>query len=261
MNDWSRQHLEQALDEPDRPTILFQEGDHAIYWLGFSEQSAFRCNCYLLRDGDCGIIIDPGSRYQFTQIRERVAQIIPPNELYGMVLCHQDPDVCASMVDWLELNPDMTVFTSPRTNVLLPYYGKEDYVYHDVEADPAFTLPSGNTLRFVPAPFLHFAGAFATYDSYSQGLFSGDVWGAIDTDWQLLVEDFEAHIGKMNLFHTEYMASNLATRGFVRRLDGLVLRAILPQHGSIIGPEHVSAALSYLETLRCGTDIIYAGLD
>lgn len=261
MDKWSREHLSRALESPDSPTVLYQDGGHAIYWLGFSEQSAFRCNCYLLVDGDCGIIIDPGSRLHFAQICERVAQIMPPESLRGMVLCHQDPDVSASMVDWLELNPSMTVFTSPRAEVLLPYYGRSDYDYYDVEEKPEFALPSGASLRFVPAPFLHFAGAFATYDSLTQGLFSGDIWGAIDTDWQLLVDDFDEHIGKMNFFHTEYMASNLATRGFVRRLDGLEIRAILPQHGSIIGPEHVAQALRYLEELRCGTDIIYAGIE
>jgi flavorubredoxin len=65
----------------------------------------------------------------------------------------------------------------------------------------------------------------------------------------------------MNLFHLDYMASNLATRGFVRRIEHLAIDAILPQHGSILGPQHVAAALDYLRNLRCGTDIIYADME
>jgi flavorubredoxin len=258
---WEGGDLERALDRLDRPTPLYEEGDHAIYWLGIAEQSAFRCNCYLLRDGDCGILIDPGSRHHFAQIRDRVAQIMAPESLTGMVICHQDPDVGASMVDWLALQPNLTVFTSPRTQVLLPYYGNSDYRYYDVEAGPEYLLPSGRMLRFIPAPFLHFAGAFTTYDAASRALFSGDIWGAIDTDWQLRVSDFTAHVAKMNLFHTEYMASNRAARGFLQRLEGLDIQAILPQHGSLIGPGQVAAARDYLYQLRCGTDIIYAGID
>ncbi len=258
---WNGVKLARALENPGEPTVLYEDEGHAIYWLGMSEESAFRCNCYLLRDGDCGIIIDPGSRFHFEQIRDRVAQVMPPESLTGMIICHQDPDVAASMVDWLELQPNLMVFTTPRTQVLLPYYGKSDYDFYDVEAQPDYRLPSGNLLRFIAAPFLHFPGAFTSYDVCAKVLFSGDIWGAIDTDWSLMVEDFEAHIGKMNLFHTEYMPSNRATRGFVQSLNGIELEAILPQHGSIIGPEHVVQALDYLRQLRCGTDIIYAGID
>ncbi len=262
MQSWySDERINEAVERLDRPTLLFQQGEHAIYWLGFSEESVFRCNGYLLRDGDCGIIIDPGSRLHFPQIKERVAQIMPPESLTGMVLCHQDPDVAASMVDWLEINPSMKVFTTPRTEVLLPYYGRGDYDYYDVEENPEYELPSGNTLRFIPAPFLHFAGAVTTYDTFSKALFSGDIWGAVDTDWQLVIDEFQSHIGKLNLFHTEYMASNLATRGFIQRLEGVKIDAILPQHGSVIGPAHVAEAIDYLYNLRCGTDIIYAGIE
>jgi len=258
---WDREFLSDALERLDEPTVLYQDGARAIYWLGIAEPRAFRCNCYLLKEGDCGILFDPGGRSFFSQIKARVAQIMPPESLTGMVICHQDPDVAASMVDWLELNPSMTVFTSPRTQVLLRYYGKTEYDYHDVEAKPFFEMPSGKRLRFIPAPFLHFAGAITTYDEASQALFSGDIWGAIDTDWQLMVSDFQAHTAKMNLFHTEYMASNLAARGYMHRLEGVTVHAILPQHGSVIGPEHVAEARDYLFRLRCGTDIIYAGID
>ena len=72
---------------------------------------------------------------------------------------------------------------------------------------------------------------------------------------------FEDHAAAMDLFHLDYMASNLAARGFVKRLEGVDIQAILPQHGSVIGPEHVASALEYLRTLRCGLDIVYADLD
>lgn len=64
----------------------------------------------------------------------------------------------------------------------------------------------------------------------------------------------------MDLFHLDYMASNIAAQGFVNKLDGLEIEAILPQHGSIIPAVHVPAALQYLRELRCGLDIIYAGM-
>lgn len=244
----------------DRPTPLFGGDEHAIYWLGISEETAFRCNAYLIRDGDQAILVDPGSRAFFGQVRDRVAQIVEPSAITGMVLCHQDPDVAASMVDWLEVNPDIRVITTPRAHILLPYYGRGDYRFHDVTEKPCWRLPSGAELRFIEAPFLHFPGAFTSYDSASRYLFSGDLWAALSLDWSLTVTSFEAHRAALDLFHQEYMASNVAARGYINRLSGLPIDAILPQHGSIIGPRHVPEALHYFEELQCGTDLIYPDL-
>lgn len=71
-----------------------------------------------------------------------------------------------------------------------------------------------------------------------------------------VVESFDEHVPAMDLFHLDYMASNIAARGFVDRLRGLEIRAILPQHGSIITAKHVPRALDYLRNLRCGLDIV-----
>jgi len=243
--------------EPDRPTLLYQNAEHSVYWVGITHITAFRCNVYLIIDGDQAILVDPGSRAFFTQVRDRVARIVDPKRITALILCHQDPDVAASMVDWLLVNPNLDVYSSPRAHVLLPHYGSADYSACDTEGAPRLALPSGAALVFVPAPFMHFPGAFATFDQASGYLFSGDVWAALDIDWTLVVDDFAAHRARMKLFHMDYMASRVATQGFVRSLADLDINAILPQHGSIIGPQHVSAALDYLAGLECGLDLIY----
>jgi flavorubredoxin len=252
-----------ATDELDieRPTVLFDDGQHAVYWLGITDETAFRCNTYLLRDGDQALLIDPGNRSFFPQVKSRVAQLMKPDEITGLILCHQDPDVSASMVDWLEFNPKLEVISTPRTHVLLPHYGVSSYRAVNVSDTTIRRLPSGRELRFIEAPFLHFPGAFATYDTTSQMLFSGDVWAALDMNWRLVVEDFDAHMPAMDLFHLDYMASNVASRGFAEKLVDLEIAAILPQHGSIIPRRHVPRALDYLKNLRCGLDIVYADLD
>jgi len=256
------QEIEQAdiIRDLDHPTCLFEKDGHAVYWLGVSEASIFRTNSYLIRDGDEAIIIDPGSRSFFRQTRDRVAQIVAPDQITGMILCHQDPDVFASMVDWLEINPDMNVYTSPRTQVMLPSYGCRDYRYVDNEENPALTLPAGAELKFIPAPFLHSPSAFATYDAAIGCLFSGDVFASLNVDTNLWAKEFDSLEGDMRMLHTEYMASNIAARGFTRRLDGLEIRAILPQHGCLIGAENVNPAIDWLTNLQCGADLIYPDL-
>lgn len=260
MNETLNVNLNEVEIDLQDPTPLFQSEAHAIYWLGITDETAFRCNAYLIIDGDEVILVDPGNRSFFQQVKERVAQIIDPGQVTGMVLCHQDPDVAASMVDWLEINPAMRVFSTARTHVLLPHYGKADYHSVDVSIQPVLDLPSGAQLRFIEAPHLHFPGAFTTFDSESGFLFSGDIWAALDINWQLTVKSMAEHAVMMDLFHVDYMASNIAARGFVNRLEGVPIQAILPQHGSIITEAHVPEALDYLRNLQCGTDIAYPDL-
>ncbi len=177
-----------------------------------------------------------------------------------MILCHPDPDVAASMVDWLDFNPSIMVYAMLSTNALLSFYGTSGYRFVDVFLNSRLKLPCGAELRFIDAPFLHFPGAKTTYNTESGFLFSGDIWAAAGSDRNLVIDNFQQHSIKMDMFHIDCMSSNIATRGFVRRLEPYDIAAILPQHGSIIGQNFVRDALDYLQELECGTDVIYPDL-
>ncbi len=248
--------------DPDTksPVLLYGDKAHEIYWLGIPEHTAFRSNIYLIRSGDEALIVDPGHQAYFEKTLERVSQIMDPAQVSGLIVCHQDPDVAASITQWINRNPLTKIITSPRTNVLLPYYGARDYHWHNVVDDSSYSFKSGKQIHFIEAPFLHFAGAFASYDESSGFLLSGDIWAAIQLEWRLIVNDFEDHEPVLDLFHLDYMASNLACRGFVEKLANYRLNAILPQHGSIIDSANIQNALRYLDSLVCGTDIIYPHL-
>lgn len=246
----------------DEPVLLFEKGEHKVYWLGIDEDTAFRCNVYMIVDGDQAVVVDPGNRLYFETVKEKVAKVIDPEKVIALILCHQDPDVSASIIDWYKFNENIKIITSARTNVLLPHYGISGYDFYDISSnDFIFQFKSGRKLQFVESPFLHFPGAFTTLDLSSEFLFSGDIWAALDTNWKLVVDDFSMHESYMDLFHLDYMASNIAARGFVKRLEGKRIEAILPQHGSLIDKENVQNAIEYLENLQCGTDIIYSEID
>lgn len=242
--------------------VFFNDAQHAIYWLGIPEDTAFRCNAYLIVSGDEAVLVDPGSRPYFEFVKKRVEEVIPLEKVKGLVLCHQDPDVAGSMIDWLAMKPDLKIITSDRTQVLIPHYGVEDYDFYSIGEDHDFkyTFSNGRILEFIEAPFLHFPGAFVTLDKESNFMFSGDIWAALDINWNLVVDDFEDHQMKLDLFHLDYMASNVAAKGFAMKIQDLKIECILPQHGSIIPEEFVIDAIKYLEELRCGLDIVYPEL-
>lgn len=243
----------------DGAVPLFRGEGREVYWIGSVEETQFRCNAYLLRAGDDAVLIDPGSRHHVGQVRDRVAQVLEPRRVTHIVVHHQDPDLCASIPDWLALNPAIRVLTHSRAAVLIHHYGFDAAKIDNIDGGTV-TLRDGRELRFIAAPFMHFPGAFVTYDPVSRYVFSGDIFAALSGDWQLLVDDLESHLGFMELFHIDYMAGNKALRGFVRSIDGLEIAAFLPQHGSIIRGRDVPRALRWLEGLQCGLDIIYPHL-
>jgi flavorubredoxin len=248
------------IDNYDKPTPLFQDNQHAVYWLGIPEDSAFRCNTYMVVDGQEAVIVDPGGHDAFVFIKNRAEQIISLDKITSLILCHQDPDVAASMTDWLAIDPEIKIITSVRTNILLPHYGTMNYTFENINENPTWTFLSGRQLNFIESPFLHFPGAFTTYDPTSGFLFSGDIWASIDMDWRLVVDEFNKHVLKLSLFHIDYMASNIAARGFTARIRNLELNALLPQHGSIIPRKFIPKAIEFLRELQCGLDLIYPEL-
>ncbi len=238
----------------NRPVLLHENGLGKIYWVGSEEHTAFRCNAYLVMRGGHNYLIDPGGRFNFPQVVTRVEKVMDPTAVTHLVVHHQDPDLCASIPLWAQYNPGLSVLTTSRTAVLLPHYGFRGKFTHVDSGE----VP-GCDLVFVPAPFLHFPGAFITYDPESRFLFSGDIFAAISDEWSLFVEDLEAHFLLMEVFHVDYMACNKAIRGFLNSLEEKVgtIRALLPQHGSIIRQPDVRRAFEWLWNLQCGLDFLY----
>jgi len=99
--------------------LLIDEGDHKIYWVGTTSEKALRSNIYLIIDGEEGLIIDCGAHGQFEDTKDRVRQVLPPSKVTRIFANHQDPDVTASLPDWLNINPNITVIASPSTNTLI----------------------------------------------------------------------------------------------------------------------------------------------
>jgi flavorubredoxin len=226
-----------------------------IFWVGFDDTSAgFRCNPYILNDGEETVFFDPGSVPHFPMVLEKAMQVTDLRRIKHVVVTHQDPDLCAAIPRFEELvtgiGGKFDICTHTRASVLIAHYGTISDYYRVDANDWKLTLKSGRTLKFIFAPFLHFPAAFMTYDEKSKILFSGDIFGGLSFDWNLYAN--EHYSEAMKAWHENYMPSNAILRNTMNKLDGLDINMIAPQHGSIIPKKDVREYIEILKNCQCG---------
>jgi len=227
-----------------------------IHWVGFHDEgSGLQCNPYLLVDHDEAVLFDPGSIPHFPIVMRKVLDIVSPQQIGWLVVHHQDPDVCGNLPVMEDVigRADLQIVTARKSARLIRHYGLSSHVHVIEDHDMVLRLASGRTLRFIPTPFLHAPGAFATYDERTGTLFSSDLFGGIGEERALFAEG--EFLEAMGAFHREYMPSGEVLRSCMGRLAELELQRICPQHGSVLEGGQIEQALAYLGELRCGVDL------
>lgn len=222
---------------------LYHIGDH-------SSVNGLDCNPYLLVEGDEAVLFDPGSKLDFEIVWKNITELIDPQMIKYVVLHHQDPDLCGQMPMLEQAGINAKVVTTWRTMTIIQYYDIKSEYYLVEENDYKLTFKTGRTLKFLLTPYLHFAGAFVTYDESLKTLFSSDLFGAFSYNRTLFAD--ENYMNKMLAFHEHYMPANSVLRPVMDTLLNYQIQTILPQHGSIIAEDPKKYILA-LRTLECGS--------
>lgn len=221
---------------------IFCVGDTSLF-------NGIDCNPYLLVDGDEAVLIDPGSPLDFEMVFENISSIIPLDKIKYVILHHNDADFCAAVPLLEKKGMKFQIVTTWKTMNMVQFFGIKSEYYLIEEHENKLTLSSGRILEFINTPYLHFAGAFNTYDTKSKVLFSSDLFGALSYNHSVYAD--ESYMPKMLTFHEHYMPSNTVLRPIMDLLLTYDISAILPQHGSIINKD-VKKYMYALRTLECG---------
>lgn len=224
-----------------------------IYWIGFHDTASdFRCNPYLLLDGDEAVLVDPGSVPHFPVVAAKLISVLPPQRISTIILQHQDPDLCGAVPVLEDIigRDDLRIVGHSHALMFIAYYGVKAKFYPVDENHFRVALRSGRTLTFIPVHYLHTLGTIMTYDPKCRVLFSGDLFGSFSRDWELYAgPDYEE---EMRSFHAAYMPPGDLLRCAMERTEPLDIALIAPQHGSVIRKEKVGAAIQFLKNLECG---------
>ncbi len=234
--------------------------EHAVeiadqtYWVGEHRGGdPLQCHVYLLEQGDQSVLFDPGSNLSFETVKRKVAEVTDFANIRYFVCHHQDPDITASLVqiDRELCRSDAVLVTHWRAEMLLQHYGCQNLVPWRVEEHDWALTAGEHRLKFVFTPYLHFPGAFCTFDEDTGVLFSSDLFGGLGDEWSLVARG-ESAFEAIRLFHEHYMPSRDILAHGMEKLEQLPIQLIAPQHGSIIPREMVADTIRRLANLDCG---------
>ncbi len=242
--------------------VLYEDQNHKFIWLGADPQATsgvVQTNQYLIIDNGRGVLLDPGGIHLFARVVSIASRYISLDRIDSIFFSHQDPDVSSGIALWLGVTT-AKIYVSSLWLRFLPHFGIVDQtrVIGIEDYGPALKLPSGSSLQFMPAHFLHSTGNFSAYDDTSGILFSGDIGAAVFPAGmdQVFIDDFKAALPYVEPFHRRYMASNRATSAWTKRAMGVNPKMIAAQHGAVYRGAAVAAFLAWFGALSCGIDII-----
>lgn len=241
--------------------VLYEKGDYK--WIVFGRDSdksehVIDTNEYMITTSEGAILMDPGGTEVFPPVVAAISKEVHIGKVHTFICSHQDPDIMSSLPLWMGLCPKAKIYMSWIWTGFIAHFGHE-YVPNFVAVpDEGISLPIGKNLepiQLVPAHYCHSSGNFSVFDPNSRILFSGDIGGALLPKGQhsLMVENFEAHIPYMELFHQRWMPSNAAKNAWIQRVRALKPTHICPQHGSVFTGDQVGKFLDWFEKLEVGS--------
>ncbi|MDX8405255.1 MAG: hypothetical protein R8K50_03800 [Mariprofundus sp.] len=244
-----------AITDLDRP-----DTDHAveiadrIWWVGhYLKGDLFQCHVYLIENGDQSVLFDPGSELTFAHTLKKIEEVTAFSNIRYFVCHHQDPDItaCLPRIDALISRDDAVLVTHWRAAALLKHYGLKHLPFWQIEDHDWQLDIGGRQLDFILTPYMHFPGAFCSFDRQTGVLFSSDIFGGFTEKWSLFARD-EGYFEAMRPFHEHYMPSREIMQHGMTALEQFPICMIAPQHGSIIPAELTRFMIDKLKTLECG---------
>ncbi len=232
--------------------------------------SVLQCNTYLRtfrgEGTDFHWCVDPGSMMDYDVIRANLLNRIGDFAALKLVsMNHQDPDVTGNLLNFTRENQKLTGLIAEDAWRLVRHLNaipKELWFANKIE-NRSLRLPGGQRLQMVPTPFCHFRGAVAFYDPESQILFSGDLFGGLNSPGRTHLYGQENDWPGIAQFHQIYMPTREVVARALRTIRALdpAVKVIAPQHGFVLTGDFMHAVMDRLEQLPMGIDLFPDELD
>lgn len=227
-----------------------------IWWVGpVLADDLFQNHAYLVEAGEHSVLVDPGSTLTIDATLDKVRQVVPLDHVSHLLIHHSDPDVADALhrLDEVLDTDRVRMVTEWRSELLMRHFGARFRVDTIEDLGWRLVLDGDRVLEFVLTPYLHFPGAFVTYETSTATLLSADLFGGFNRGrrlWATSTSDFE----DLRQFHEHYMPSReiLMTGLASIRAAAPRIRTLCPQHGYVISADLIDPLFDELNGLDCG---------
>lgn len=193
-------------------------------------------NAYLVQGEKTALIETVHARF-FEEYLENIRQIADPAGIDYLIVNHTEPDHTGSVARLLEMNPEIRIFCTMAASKYLAQITNRQLNVTVVKAGDTLDL-GGRTLRFVPAPFLHWPDSMFTLDERSKTVFTCDFLGAHYCEPRLLDIHCQYPEKYEGAFAYYYEGIFGPFKPFVldgiQKLEALDFDMVCPSHGLIL---------------------------
>ncbi|MDI9492952.1 MAG: MBL fold metallo-hydrolase [Bacillota bacterium] len=243
-----------------------------VFWVGFADTNLrLRCNPYLIVGGDEAVLIDGGSRGDFSTVMMKILRTgVNPRMIKRLIYQHYDPDLCGNLphLEAVINNKDLKIISHKENNIFIHFYSTASKKLCVEEMNFSYTFGNGRRLEFIMIPYAHCPGNFMTYDCKTKTLFSSDLFGSYDNIWELYLRNMdecfncnpqdECHVRNRKCpirgiisFHQRVMNSAASLRYALEQVETKDIALLAPQHGSLIDSPDVRKLISrHLKSLE-----------
>jgi flavorubredoxin len=149
-----------------------------------------------------------------------------------LVVHHMEPDHAAGICQFMGKYPQATMVATAKAFSLCANFYGQDYTARGLVVGADSTLALGrHTMRFFPAPMVHWPEVMVSYDEADKTLFSADAFGkfgALDTDEEdWACEARRYYFGIVGKFGPQVQM-------LLKKLAGLDIQRICPLHGPVL---------------------------
>ena len=238
-----------------QPIEIFEN----VFWIGsLNRKDILHVNTvlriYKKENVTVPILINPGYKKDYADIRSKIEQIIGPiDNLKAVVVMGTKPEDYMNAYTLMQANYRLTLITSIPIAWEMNTLGIPMSRIRLIESFPdgRLKLATGDTLRFIHMPFSAEKGSFGMYEEDTRILYTGDMFSSYTSveDYSL---DSNPKVEDLILFQKLNLPSNRVVEEVLRKLETLEIRAIIPRYGNIIW--NVEQVRDLLRNLKVGLD-------
>ncbi len=135
-------------------------------------------NSYIVRGSEKTALIETCHLTYFDQYVKNIREVCDPKDIDYIILNHCEPDHSGALRRLLELCPKAEIYVTKAGSLYLANItNRKDFPIHTVSDGEELSL-GDLTLRFIPAPFLHWPDSMFTYLAEEKVVFSCDFLGS-----------------------------------------------------------------------------------